>query len=506
MAPHRFGRRYDVLARLATGGQASVFLARAVGGVAEGELVALKVLLAHHAAGVLPDAFLREAAIASRLDHEYCARVYEAGIEHERYFLAMEYARGQPLNVLLALARREGEGLAPEIAAASIALAALGLHHAHELVAPEGSPYELIHRDVSPDNLVVCLDGRTKVLDFGTARAPIGSETEAGIIKGKIAYMSPEQITGKVLDRRTDIYSLGLVLYECLINKRVYVGLSPAEVTERIFRETLPDASSINSRCPRALTEVCRCALARSPSDRFTTAGDMASALLGFLGEEKGDAETRVREYLESRWGQRQAQQRSVLDRAARGVCPEDELLSALGARQVMSLDLSDESGDSSIMGVNDTVAVSREEVERAKQLPSVEDPTQPTPAVSADQVRSDPALRSERMSERTPQSEPTEAGELICAEPGLTVSTKLPSVATPRPLLIPKTDTYPPQRLPELHTVPEPSRARSSSMPTAAPPPDVFESKRTRILVSTSLVIGLVVGALLGAYFVRFF
>ena len=211
--------RYHVVGRIATGGMAEVYLA------VHGELagfrtpVVLKKVLPHLACNPeFIDMFLDEARIASLLDHPNVVRIYEVGKSESEYFLAMELVQGKPMQALLRLAQEaKVTALEPRLAAFIVAQAASGLHYAHNLTDPLGNGLGLVHRDVSPHNILLSFEGSVKVIDFGVARA-LGriTETQTGGRKGKFGYMSPEQARGEDLDLRADIFALGVVLWEAV--------------------------------------------------------------------------------------------------------------------------------------------------------------------------------------------------------------------------------------------------------------------------------------------------
>src|SRR5262245_1388972 len=216
--------RYQLITRLAVGGMAEVYLAR------HGELSGFKTLVV--VKKVLPhlaenpefiSMFLDEARIASLLDHPNVVRIFEVGKVANEYFLAMELVQGKPLSSINRRSMEKKEPTNSKLAALIVAHAAHGLHHAHNLCDANGQPLGLVHRDVSPQNILVSFEGSVKVIDFGIARA-LGrlTETSTGGMKGKIGYMSPEQAKSEEIDHRTDIFALGVVLWEAVCSKRLF--------------------------------------------------------------------------------------------------------------------------------------------------------------------------------------------------------------------------------------------------------------------------------------------
>jgi serine/threonine-protein kinase len=268
--------KYRLLAEIGHGGMAEVFLAVMEGPGQFSKLIALKVLRAQFAED--PDwraMFLDEARLAARLNHPNVVQTYEVGEASKRHFIAMEYLDGQPYSRILHRCRAD-KGNAPlpiNMAVRILSESLAGLHYAHELKDFDGTPLRFVHRDVSPHNVFVTYDGTIKVLDFGIAKAAGGSaETRTGVLKGKVGYMAPEYIKGKKIDRRADVFGMGVVLWESLAGKRLFRGESEGDTLEKVLRTEVPPILS-------SLDAVIAKALAREPDDRFATAGDFKWAL-----------------------------------------------------------------------------------------------------------------------------------------------------------------------------------------------------------------------------------
>src|SRR5215510_13595536 len=221
-AAHSFGK-YSLVARLATGGMAEIFLARLQGAAGFEKLVCIKRILPHLARDKQFVAmFLDEARIAARITHPNVCQVFELGEIDGSYYIAMEYLEGVPLSCFR---RHDHDGPlpAPRLVAGIAVQACEGLHHAHQLKASDGRRMDLVHRDVSPQNLFVTIDGIVKVLDFGIAKVQDASvRTTTGAVKGTYAYMAPEQLRGERLDRRTDVFAMGIVMWETLAQKHLF--------------------------------------------------------------------------------------------------------------------------------------------------------------------------------------------------------------------------------------------------------------------------------------------
>ena len=225
VSPSGFGR-YHVFASLGRGGMADVFLAVARGPMGFNKLAVIKRLrptLVREPG--FRDMFLDEARLAARLNHPNVIQSYEVGESHGSFYIAMEYLEGQPLNKIIAAAIARGEAFDPVFCARVIADACNGLNHAHELRDYDGTPLQIIHRDVSPHNVFVTYDGQVKLVDFGIAKAALSStQTEVGVLKGKVAYMAPEQAMGGAIDARADLFAMGIVLWEMIARKRLMQG------------------------------------------------------------------------------------------------------------------------------------------------------------------------------------------------------------------------------------------------------------------------------------------
>jgi serine/threonine-protein kinase len=266
--------RYQVVSTLGTGGMAQVLVARTTGPEGLGRLVALKRILPHLATEpLMVQQFLDEARIGLRLSHPNLVTVYDFGEAQGAYYLAMELVRGVDFHRLIQSGRG---GLPPAIVSAVVIQALQGLHSAHTLQGEDGAPLGLVHRDLSPHNLMVGFDGRVKVLDFGVAKARAQrTVTLPGVVKGKALYMSPEQALGRKLDARSDLFSLGLILYEGLTGTRAFDRGSEVASMEAIVEEPLSRPEGV----PLPLWDVVSTALAKKPAERFQDAREMAEHL-----------------------------------------------------------------------------------------------------------------------------------------------------------------------------------------------------------------------------------
>jgi len=280
--------RYRLCFELASGGMATVFLARAEGPGGFEKLVALKRIHPHLAKQrAFVEMFLDEARIASRISHPNVCSVIDFGEARGTYFLTMEYLVGEPLSrVLRALSRgpRELRKRLPAFAARIVADAAEGMHAAHELRDERGHPLRVVHRDISPHNLFLTYDGAVRVVDFGIASAENRiHETSVGSVKGKHAYMAPEQLRGNKVDRRADVWALGVVLWELLTLDRLFRRGTAPETISAVASEAAPPPSLVADEVPEELDAIVLRALARDPADRTPSARHLARDLEAFL-------------------------------------------------------------------------------------------------------------------------------------------------------------------------------------------------------------------------------
>jgi eukaryotic-like serine/threonine-protein kinase len=279
--PPRIIGRYALYAEIAAGGMATVHFGRLVGAVGFSRTVAIKRL--HPQFAKDPDfvtMFLDEARLAARVVHPNVVTTIDVVPIDDEVFLVMEYVHGEALSKLIRAARRSGGLVPPPIASAIMSGALHGLHAAHEAKSERGEPLNIVHRDVSPQNILVGLDGVARVLDFGVAKAAMRAQsTRDGQMKGKVSYMAPEQLRGKGVDRRTDIFAAGIVLWETLTGRRLFDGDDPGEVLTKLLEARIPSPSEVEPRVPTELDTVVMRALDRDAEARFATARDFAIAL-----------------------------------------------------------------------------------------------------------------------------------------------------------------------------------------------------------------------------------
>ncbi|MBL9107126.1 MAG: protein kinase [Myxococcales bacterium] len=294
MATRRAIGRYELVQRLGHGGMATVYLARATGNAGFEKLVAIKVIHPHLAAEPeFVEMFLDEARIAAKIQHPHVAGILDLGHDDGLHFMVMEYIDGETLSGLLRQLRPRGERLPLPVVVQILIDACEGLTAVHGLRDVDGHPYGLVHRDMSPQNLMIGFDGWIKIVDFGLAKATGKRHTHTGHLRGKLAYMSPEQARGRPLTAATDLFALGVVLWELLTGKRLFAGETDAETLDNVMRCEVPSLAELRPDAPPALVALLRRALAREPEARYPTAEAMLAELRQIARTLGGDEDPR---------------------------------------------------------------------------------------------------------------------------------------------------------------------------------------------------------------------
>ncbi len=283
--PHERIGRYEVLRKIATGGMAELFLAKHVGMEGFEKVVAIKRILSHLAYDEeFINMFRDEARLVAKLSHPNIVQIYDLGKSNDSYFIAMEYIPGRNLASIAKKARIRQEPLPPPYIARCIALACEALYYAHTRADLDGRPMGIVHRDVSPQNIIVAFSGSVKLVDFGIAKAATKiAHTRAGVLKGKYAYMSPEQIKGEEIDARSDLFSVGIVLYELLCGKRPFEKDNSIQTLKAIVQEAHVDPRVINPQIPDGLADIINKALSKNREVRYGSAQEVQIALEDFV-------------------------------------------------------------------------------------------------------------------------------------------------------------------------------------------------------------------------------
>jgi serine/threonine protein kinase len=278
--------KYELLQRINVGGMAEVFKARRVESDGSDSFVAIKRILPSIAEDHdFINMFIDEAKLTVQLTHPNIAHTYELGRSNDTYYIAMEYVAGKDLRTIFERLRRSNAAVPPDLAAYVISRIAAALDYAHRKNDEHGQPLGIVHRDVSPQNVIISFDGDVKMIDFGIAKAANKIQnTQVGVLKGKFGYMSPEQVSGKEVDRRSDLFSLGVVLFEILAGERLFVGTNDNAVLDKVRNAVMPRLSDLRKGVPAALEGIVAHALARNPAERYQHASELEMDLRNYLG------------------------------------------------------------------------------------------------------------------------------------------------------------------------------------------------------------------------------
>jgi serine/threonine protein kinase len=283
----RFGP-YELIDRVAIGGMAEVFKAKRAGVEGFEKVVAVKRILPHLSDNKeFLDMFVDEAKMVAGLAHPNIAQIFDLGKIEKSYYIAMEYVHGRDLRTIMRRAREKGLRMPLDLSLRVVSEVCAALEYAHRKKDDRGRPMEIVHRDVSPQNILLSFEGDVKLVDFGIAKAATkASITDRGALRGKLLYMSPEQAWGRPIDRRSDVFSLGVVLYEMVTETKPFIGAgTELTILELVRQCVITPAREINPRVPEALDRVIMKALAREPDERYQDAGQMQRGLERFLRE-----------------------------------------------------------------------------------------------------------------------------------------------------------------------------------------------------------------------------
>ena len=277
--PFQFGK-YTLLDRIATGGMAELYRAKITSVQGFEKLVAIKKILPHLSGEEsLVTSFIEEAKLAAFLQHPNIVQIYDFGSMEEQYFLAMEYLLGRDLKYITQKSKQSGKWFRLEDSLYITSQVCRGLNYAHTLKDFHGKPLKIIHRDIGPQNVFITYDGQVKIIDFGIAKAANqNTRTQSDLIKGKIAYMSPEQARGEEIDHRSDIFSVGIVLYELVTRKRMFSG-DTYHIYPRVCRADFEPPERVEKNLPSLLYDILHKALAGKRAQRYQSADEMAADL-----------------------------------------------------------------------------------------------------------------------------------------------------------------------------------------------------------------------------------
>jgi len=308
--------RYTLLTLLARGGMAEVWLARQEGSRKLKKFVVVKKILPHLARDQdFREMFVDEARITSRFDHPNIVRIHETSLEGEDVFLVLEYLEGESLAYVVSAAMERGKEMPPTLIAGAIAQVTDALDYAHNLRGDDGKPLGIVHRDISPQNIIVLYDGQVKLVDFGVAKAEKKvHQTQTGMMKGKVFYMSPEECLGEKVDARSDIFSLGIIFWEVLTRRHLFKRKLDIDTLRAIVSSRVPPVRTFNKDVTVALDAVVQRALEKDAADRYQTAADMGNAIREHLRRTKTMAGGReIRSFYLSVLADRMEQKRKLL-------------------------------------------------------------------------------------------------------------------------------------------------------------------------------------------------
>ncbi len=307
---------YKILKKIATGGMAEVFLSKRVGVKGFEKLLAIKRILPQFSENEeFISMFIDEAKLAAQLNHRNVVQIYDFGTQESSYYIAMEYVFGKDLRTILKKSREKQKRLPLTQCAYIIKEAARGLEYAHNIKDHYGNPLDIIHRDVSPQNIFISYEGDVKIADFGIAKAASKStETRTGVLKGKILYMSPEQAWGKSIDKRSDLYSLGVLLYETVADRKIIEADSEFSMLEKVRNAEVEFPPEIFEKIPKRLSYIMKKALEKDPANRYQSAHEMRVDLENFLLSAKETlSEKMISDYLKDLFKEEIEEERKIL-------------------------------------------------------------------------------------------------------------------------------------------------------------------------------------------------
>ncbi|MDD3627558.1 MAG: serine/threonine-protein kinase, partial [bacterium] len=280
---HSFGN-YEILEKINSGGMASVFLAKRRGMHGFEKIVAIKKILEHLADNEeFLDMFINEAKLAAQLTHQNIVQIFELGKIGNSFFMVMEYVRGQDLRQIIKTCIAKKINI-PLLSLEIIRQVCAGLDYAHRKRDLNNVPLNVVHRDISPQNIRISYEGEIKVVDFGIAKAATQNEsTRAGVLKGKVSYMSPEQAWGKVIDHRSDIFSTGIILYELITGTKCFKGESPLETLEFVREAKFTSPKEINPKIPDEICNIINKAMTKNPTERYQYASELKDDIEKFI-------------------------------------------------------------------------------------------------------------------------------------------------------------------------------------------------------------------------------
>ena len=333
---------YKILKKIATGGMAEVFLAKRMGVKGFEKLLAIKRILPQFSENEeFISMFIDEAKLAAQLNHRNIVQIYDFGNQQGSYYITMEYVFGKDLRTILQKSRERQKQLPLTQCAYIITEAARGLEYAHNVMDHYGAPLQIIHRDISPQNIFISYEGDVRIADFGIAKAASKStETRAGVLKGKILYMSPEQAWGKPIDKRSDIYSLGVVLYELVANRKIFDADSEFSMLEKVRNAEVEFPLEIFEKIPKRLSYIIKKTLEKDPANRYQSAHEMHIDLENYLLTTKETlSEKMISDYLKDLFREEIEEERKILVEGGEALVEKTIPIEPIAERKVQELE-----------------------------------------------------------------------------------------------------------------------------------------------------------------------
>jgi eukaryotic-like serine/threonine-protein kinase len=405
---------YQLIKRLATGGMAQIYLARQKGPEGFEKLLVVKRILPHLAENAdFVRMFLDEARIAARLNHPNIVQIFNLGAQDDSYFIAMEYIHGEDVRRVWKRSEQKGTVMPTQLVCRVIMEACAGLDYAHKKADQAGKPLGIVHRDVSPQNILVTFEGGVKVVDFGIAKAADQAVvTRSGVLKGKYSYMSPEQALGKKLDHRSDIFALGVVLYELLTGTRLFKRANDIQTLNAVTECNVPPPSEVDEDIPKDLDEVVLKALAKEPQDRFEHAIDLQMALEEWLLKHQlPSSSAHLASFMQELYAERLAE-----EKAAGQVLVEE--IDSLGGKRADGSDgedpLGPQASSSPSMKKSRSFKMTDAVAESAPPLPPPPAMDRKSRSIAAPVLMARPATKDPERTEEVPPDQPAYLGDLV--------------------------------------------------------------------------------------------
>ncbi|MFI5184487.1 MAG: serine/threonine protein kinase, partial [Vicinamibacteria bacterium] len=300
-SPDAFGP-YRLLERIAAGGMAEVFRAKRTGVEGFEKVLAVKRILPHLSDNKeFVEMFIDEAKMVAGLAHPNIVQIFDLGRIDRTYFIAMEYIQGKDLRTILKQAKEKGSRIPLDLSVLVISRVCSALEYAHRKKDDDGQPLKIVHRDISPQNILISFEGEVKLTDFGIAKATSkASTTDRGALRGKLLYMSPEQASGVPMDRRSDVFSLGVVFYEMITDSKPFLGTSEKGILEMVRECRIERPRALNPRVPETLENVVMRALEKNPDQRYQDASEMYRDLERVLHERQPPAASELARFMEA--------------------------------------------------------------------------------------------------------------------------------------------------------------------------------------------------------------